>query len=124
MQRFSVYNNRVAGTIPTKFWTEWRQLRMFDVESNMLSGLAFPEPNDNLINWGLLESYRVSNNAFTGTIPHDALVNLRSLRQFWAGGNEIIGTIPASIGSLTPLRTYYSNPTPLFSIVPLKKVTQ
>jgi len=98
MERFTAFDNAVGGPIPDVFM-ELSNLVLFDVEKNSLSGPAFVD----LSGASSLESYRVSSNLLTGTIPEFS--SSCALKEVWAASCEIVGSIPASIGACTDLGT-------------------
>ena len=77
---------------------QMRNLRTFDAEDNVLIG----KPVVSLEGLDKLESYRVSVNRLTGTIP-SSIANARSLTELWVASNMLVGTIPTEIGLLTGL---------------------
>ncbi|MGA1438064.1 MAG: hypothetical protein ACO35F_11355, partial [Ilumatobacteraceae bacterium] len=96
MERFTIFDNSVGGSIPDVL-VELSNLKLFDVEKNALSGPAFVS----LDGASSLESYRVSSNPLSGTIPD--LSGTTTLKEVWAAGCEITGPIPESIGDLVNL---------------------
>lgn len=98
LQGFSVFLNDMSGTLPSSI-AQWTNLMFFDVESNLLTGSAFPPA---FSAWSDIMVLRISNNFFSGTIMND-LSMFSNLGQFWAAQNNIEGTIPQSVGKLTNL---------------------
>jgi Leucine-rich repeat (LRR) protein len=97
MTIFNVYANDLMGTIPPLRGLV--SLERFNVESNKLTGTAFP---DGLVELVSLVSYRVSTNFLIGTLATD-LGQLTKLDELWAASNMIEGTIPAQMLALPAL---------------------
>lgn len=99
MKLLSLFKNKIGGRIPNVL-NSFTSLELFDMEDNLLTGPAFVD----LTGLDKLESYRVSINQLSGTIPD--LTFATSLREVWAAKNRLAGTLPASIGDMANLRKY------------------
>lgn len=97
MTTFDIFENAVGGTIPSVI-SQLPSLKLFDIEKNTFTGPAFID-----LSGSTLESYRVSFNKLSGTVPD--LTATPTLREVWAADNTLSGTIPASIGVLSDLGT-------------------
>lgn len=97
IEALNLFQNRIRGTMP---YLPWTTLRRFDIERNQFRGPLVPG------DWRVfphLQYYRVSHNAFTGTIPVEGLAQSTQLLQFWLASNQLDGTIPSEIGTLQQL---------------------
>jgi len=109
LETFDFYMNGIGGTIPTII-DQLTALKTFDVEENMFTGPAFVPVSDTV------ESYRVSLNDLTGTIPD--LSNLGDLRELWFAGNTISAGLPTTIGGNTNLASLILYDTGLTGTLP------
>ena len=112
MDSLILSGNNLSGPIPDVL-TEMTALTVFDVERNALSGPAVVDLS------GLgIESYRVSANRLTGTIPA-SVGSVTSLRELWMADNMIVGNIPEDIGNLKRLDTLYLYSNVITGTIPL-----
>lgn len=95
LEEVNLFANSLSGPIPNSI-KMLTNLKMFDVQQNILTGTAFPQGLTN-VKPSVLTSYKVSGNKLSGTIPEE-LDNLSNLEELWAESNELSGTIPATIG--------------------------
>jgi hypothetical protein len=98
LAELNLFDNRIGGTIPTALGA-LANLRLLDVEQNLLTGQAFVDLSGAVA----IESYRVSFNTLTGTVP-DLGAN-PSLKEVWAAANRLAGTIPSSVAAMPSLGT-------------------
>jgi hypothetical protein len=100
IETFRLGSNALEGPIPD-ILIEMRSLKIFDVEGNSMSGPAIVNLE------GLdIESYRISENRFSGTI-NPSIGAVTSLKQLWMAENQLTGIIPVSLGNLVNLDSLY-----------------
>ena len=95
LQRLSLENNSLSGTIPIELGN-LTNLSDLLLSSNSLSG-TIPIELGNLTN---LDRLWLQNNELSGEIPA-ALGNLTNLSDLLLSGNSLSGTIPIELGNLT-----------------------
>ncbi|KAF7806525.1 putative LRR receptor-like serine/threonine-protein kinase [Senna tora] len=90
LQSLDLSNNKITG-LPSDFWS-LSSLKILNLSSNQISGSL----NSNFGNFGLLETFDLSRNNFSGTIPED-VSSLLSLRFLKLDQNTFEQNIPSGI---------------------------
>jgi hypothetical protein len=107
------------GTLPVTIgqWSLLREFRAEGVDYN--SGLTGTIPTS-IANWTAIESFSVSNNAITGTLPATVIGQWSRLREFNVSDNyELTGTIPeAAMANWSAIETINAYNTGLSGSIP------
>lgn len=93
IRTFNADNNFFSGALPKSFNITWRSVLDFSVTGNNLEG---PLPTEYV---GQIESFLVSSNYLTGTLP-SSICKVRYLHYLGFGDNQLHGTIPACFWDL------------------------
>jgi Leucine-rich repeat (LRR) protein len=97
LETLDLYYNKLTGSIPDL--SQLINLRQFDVDGNMLSGMA-PESLFNLPS--IVNMYLLNNKDLTGTIPN--IGDSSRLEKISVLGCSFTGSIPQSLSALSTLR--------------------
>lgn len=98
---FRAFMNSLTGTLPSAY-SSFIGIHSFEVHYNSLSGELPP----NYASWASIDTLRLAQNTFTGTIPSAWGRNMINLAELAAAHNRLTGTIPLELLFLQSLKFF------------------